>query len=102
MLDDRHLPYPVEYKRGKPKSGNEDILQLVAQEICLEEMLLCKVDTGYIFYGKIKRRIEAPITSEMKEKVEVLSKKCKRPHKLSTLSPSTQLLPSQTIHHRKN
>lgn len=33
------LPYPVEYKRGSPKNGNEDKLQLCAQAMCLEEML---------------------------------------------------------------
>ena len=30
---------PIEYKRGKSKSGNEDRLQLCAQAACLEEML---------------------------------------------------------------
>jgi len=55
-MDGRYLPYIVEYKRGKPKTGNEDVLQLAGQAICLEEMLLCNVDTGYIFYNEIKRR----------------------------------------------
>ena len=32
-------PYPVEYKRGKPKKGTEDALQLCGQAMCLEEML---------------------------------------------------------------
>ena len=30
--------YPVEYKKGKPKHSEEDILQLTAQAMCLEEM----------------------------------------------------------------
>ena len=34
-------PYPVEYKRGKPKEGTEDTLQLCGQAMCLEEMLCC-------------------------------------------------------------
>jgi len=76
-MDGRHLPYPVEYKRGKPKTGDEDILQLTAQAICLEEMLLCQVDTGYIFYNEVKRRIEVPLTVEVKEKVGALVKEMK-------------------------
>lgn len=70
--DGTYLPYPVEYKRGKPKSGDEDIVQLVAQAICLEEMLLCKVRTGYLFYNEIKHRVEVPITDEWKDKVKRL------------------------------
>lgn len=42
----KYLPYPIEYKRGKPKKGHEDIIQLAAQAMCLEEMLLCEVDKG--------------------------------------------------------
>ena len=30
---------PIEYKRGKPKENDVDILQLMAQALCLEEML---------------------------------------------------------------
>ena len=33
-------PYPVEYKRGKPKEGSADTLQLCAQAMCLEDMLV--------------------------------------------------------------
>src|SRR5579859_4686917 len=32
-------PFPVEYKRGRPKSGPFDEIQLCAQALCLEEML---------------------------------------------------------------
>lgn len=60
---------PIEYKRGKPKKGEEDIMQLVAQAMCLEEMLACDVPTGYFFYDEIKRRVEVEITDVLKEKV---------------------------------
>ncbi|MCL1936179.1 MAG: CRISPR-associated protein Cas4 [Defluviitaleaceae bacterium] len=73
-MDGLYLAYPIEYKRGKPKTGNEDILQLIAQAMCLEEMLLCEVKTGYIFYNEIKHRIEVPITIEMKEKLKNITK----------------------------
>ena len=32
-------PFPVEYKRGRPKLGPFDEIQLCAQALCLEEML---------------------------------------------------------------
>ena len=32
------VPFPVEYKRGKPKKDNCDEVQLCAQALCLEEM----------------------------------------------------------------
>ena len=43
-------PCPVEYKRGKSKPDDADILQLCAQAMCLEEMLCCDVPQGYLFY----------------------------------------------------
>lgn len=66
----RYTVYPVEYKRGKPKLDDADLLQLTAQAICLEEMLLCEVNTGYMFYNEIKHRIEVPLTAELKNKVK--------------------------------
>lgn len=63
-------PYPVEYKRGKPKKNESDIFQLTAQAMCLEEMLLCEVNTGYLYYNEIKRRVEIPLTKETKDKVK--------------------------------
>ncbi|WP_334074180.1 CRISPR-associated protein Cas4 [Paenibacillus sp. A14] len=65
----RYKACPVEYKRGKPKKNDADILQLAAQAICLEEMLLCSVLVGYMFYNEIKRRVEVPLTTELKDKV---------------------------------
>lgn len=49
-------PFPVEYKRGKPKKDKSDEVQLCAQAICLEEMLKVDIPEGAIFYGKNKRR----------------------------------------------
>lgn len=61
--------HPVEYKRGSPKKTDEDILQLVAQTICLEEMFCCEIDKGYLYYGQTKRRLSVSITNELKEDV---------------------------------
>ncbi|MEC0370663.1 CRISPR-associated protein Cas4 [Paenibacillus chibensis] len=65
----KYIPYPVEYKRGKPKVNDADVLQLAAQALCLEEMMLCKVEVGYLFYHEIKHRIEVQLTSNIKDKV---------------------------------
>ncbi|WP_163183486.1 CRISPR-associated protein Cas4 [Neobacillus sedimentimangrovi] len=65
----KYIAYPVEYKRGKPKKNDEDILQLTAQAMCLEEMLLCEIQKGYMFYHEIKHRVEVSLTIELKNKV---------------------------------
>ena len=49
-------PYPVEYKRGRPKKENWDQVQLCAQALCLEEMLETEVEEGALFYGEKRRR----------------------------------------------
>ena len=50
------LPFPVEYKRGRPKKENWDRVQLCAQALCLEEMLQVAIPEGALFYGKKRRR----------------------------------------------
>ena len=49
-------PFPVEYKRGKPKRHRADEVQLCAQALCLEEMLGCAIPEGALFYGERRRR----------------------------------------------
>ena len=44
----RYLVYPVEYKKGQPKEDEADVLQLAAQAMCLEEMLECEIEKGYL------------------------------------------------------
>jgi len=46
------IPFPVEYKRGKPKKNDSDKVQLCAQALCLEEMLDTEVEQGLSFTGK--------------------------------------------------
>jgi len=50
-------PFPVEYKRGKPKAHRADEVQLCAQAICLEEMFGGEVPEGALFYGMTRRRL---------------------------------------------
>ena len=49
-------PFPVEYKRGRPKKHEADKVQLCAQALCLEEMLGLPVPEGALFYGATRRR----------------------------------------------
>ncbi len=64
------LPYPVEYKRGKPKPFDADELQLCAQAMCLEEMLLCAIPEGSLFYGEPRRRTKVPLDDALRARVE--------------------------------
>lgn len=72
-IEGKYSAYPIEYKRGKPKRNDADVLQLIAQAICLEEMLLCEVNVGYLFYNEIKRRVKITFTTDDKEKVRVIT-----------------------------
>lgn len=64
------LPYPVEYKRGKPKDHDADELQLCAQAMCLEEMLCCAVPEGALYYGEPHRRTVISFTPELRGQVK--------------------------------
>jgi len=66
--------FPVEYKRGEPKENDIDILQVVAQAMCLEEMLCCEINEGSIFYGETRRRIKVLIDSNLRDKVIAIFK----------------------------
>ncbi len=64
-----YLAAPVEYKRGKPKHEPSDEAQLCAQAICLEEMLMTSVPSGYLFYGQTRRRVPVLFTAALRELV---------------------------------
>jgi CRISPR-associated exonuclease Cas4 len=51
-------PFPVEYKRGKPKKDSCDEVQLCGQAMCLEEMLGAKIENGALYYGAQHKRHE--------------------------------------------
>ncbi|NKN31876.1 CRISPR-associated protein Cas4 [Marichromatium bheemlicum] len=53
---DGPCPYPVEYKRGRPKSHRADEVQLCAQALCLEAMFGRAVPEGALYYGRARRR----------------------------------------------
>lgn len=61
------LPFPVEYKRGKPKPHRADEVQLCAQAICLEEMFGVAVPAGALFYGQPRRRMEVRFDAALRD-----------------------------------
>ena len=62
-------PFPIEYKRGKPKDDQIDEVQLCAQAMCLEEMLCCPITSGALFYGETHRRVSVDFTEDLRQKV---------------------------------
>lgn len=62
--------YPIEYKKGRPKETEIDILQLVAQVICLEEMLNTSITEGAIFYGETRHREKVVIDDALRNTVK--------------------------------
>lgn len=51
------VPYPVEYKRGRPKAHRADEVQLCAQALCLEEMFGQPIPEGALYYGQTRKRV---------------------------------------------
>jgi CRISPR-associated exonuclease Cas4 len=60
-------PYPVEYKRGRPKAHRADEVQLCAQALCLEAMFGQTVDEGALFYGTTRRRMIVAFDKALRE-----------------------------------
>lgn len=70
QADGGWLPFPVEYKRGRPKKENWDKVQLCAQGLCLEEMLGVMIPGGALFYGKNRRRQEVAFDADLRLQTE--------------------------------
>lgn len=60
-------PFPIEYKRGKPKRTPVDEVQLAAQAICLEEMYGVDIEYGALYYGETKHRELISINQQLRE-----------------------------------
>lgn len=73
------VPFPVEYKRGKPKSHDADRVQLCAQALCLEEMRGVVIAAGALFYGKTRRRHRVTFDKALRDLTE---QTCVRLHAL--------------------
>ena len=68
-------PFPVEYKRGRPKKDNVDKVQLCAQALCLEEMLGVGVPSGALFYGKTRHRQDVDFDAGLRSETEETAKR---------------------------
>ncbi len=73
MVEFRPEPFPIEYKRGKRKPNDCDLVQLCAQALCLEEMLATTIAAGAIFYGEPRRRLEVAFTPELRARTGELA-----------------------------
>ncbi|WP_339645958.1 CRISPR-associated protein Cas4 [Jannaschia helgolandensis] len=61
------IPYPIEYKRGRPKAHRADEVQLCGQALCLEEMTGEDVPEGALFYGKNRRRKVVAMDADLRD-----------------------------------
>lgn len=66
-------PFPVEYKRGRPKTNVCDEVQLCAQALCLEEMMGVSINCGALFYGTNRRRTEIRFDGGLRAHTEGLA-----------------------------
>ena len=73
--DGTWVPFPVEYKRGKPKMDDCDKVQLCAQAICLEEMLNVEIKKGALYYGRTRRREDVVFDEKLRMETEDAAKK---------------------------
>lgn len=78
VVEFRPEPYPVEYKRGKRKPNDCDVVQLCAQALCLEEMLGQRVERGAIFYGEPRRRMDVEFDASLRNRTEALAREMHR------------------------
>jgi len=75
LLKEKWQPFPVEYKRGRPKKDNCDKVQLCAQGLCLEEMLNIEIPEGALFYGKTRRRQDVAFDRALRLETENAAKR---------------------------
>ena len=72
------LPMPVEYKHGHSKENDADRLQLCAQAIALEEMLVCRIPQAALYYEETRRREVVPLTEELRQKTQTIADEMNR------------------------
>jgi len=63
---------PVEFKRGRKKADDFDLVQLCAQALCLEEMFDVEISEGQIYYLQEHRRSTATLSEELRKKTVTL------------------------------
>lgn len=68
-------PFPVEYKRGRPKREAWDEVQLCAQALCLEEAYEVAIPAGALFYGTNRRRSHVTFDEQLRRRTEALAQR---------------------------
>lgn len=61
--------FPVEYKRGRKRVEKAYLVQLCAQALCLEDMLGVRIQSGAVFFGKSRRRLDVDFDEELRADV---------------------------------
>jgi len=59
---------PVEFKRGRKKADDYDLVQLCAQGLCLEEMFRVEIEAGQIYYLQEHRRTSVLMDEALRTK----------------------------------
>lgn len=70
-------PFPVEYKRGKPKAHRADEVQLCGQAMALEEMFSCELAEGALFYGETRRRVAVVLDRALRTLTSDVASACR-------------------------
>nr|SFZ88600.1 CRISPR-associated RecB family exonuclease Cas4 [Loigolactobacillus rennini] len=65
-----YQPRPIEYKHGHKKYNLSDSLQLLAEAVCLEEMLGCHIESGAIFYQQTRHREIVSFTADLRHQLK--------------------------------
>lgn len=68
------IPVPVEYKHGHSKTIDADRLQLCAQAIALEEMFVCDIEYGFLYYCETRKREKVIFDDDLRNKVIKMAK----------------------------
>jgi CRISPR-associated exonuclease Cas4 len=92
LVEYRPQPYPVEFKHGRSKPDDCDLVQLCAQALCLEEMHGERIERGAIFYGEPHRRLEVVFDLSLRGRVEELAERMHQLYMART-TPAAQSAP---------
>ncbi|MDR3723371.1 MAG: CRISPR-associated protein Cas4 [Terracidiphilus sp.] len=88
IVEFRPEPFPVEYKRGRRKPDDCDLVQLCAQTLCLEEMLDQSVPRDAIFYGEPRRWLEVEFSPQLRSRTESLTAEMHRLYRSRETPPA--------------
>lgn len=67
------MPNIVEYKRGKAKKDNRDVVKVVVQVMCLEEKYNSRIESANLFYFSTKKRETITISDQLRDEVRAIA-----------------------------